>query len=298
MKKTFYSNGKLLITGEYLVLDGATALTLPTFYGQSLTVTSISEKIIRWESLDEQDTAWFKGEFNLETLESNNATKVARTLTKILSEARKLSPNFLKSSKGFEVTTKLNFPRDWGLGSSSTLVNNVAQWANIDAFILLEKSFGGSGYDIAAAQNEAPLFFRKTDPPFVKTVHLPWEFTDQLWFIHLNKKQDSKEGIKRYRELSVPQENIQKITDLTSKLLLCYSLDAFEKLMNSHETLVSEIIQLPTVKSRLFSDYPHTVKSLGAWGGDFILATGREKDMEYFRKRGYPTIFPYKKMIK
>jgi mevalonate kinase len=26
MKQTFYSNGKLLITGEYLVLDGAKAL--------------------------------------------------------------------------------------------------------------------------------------------------------------------------------------------------------------------------------------------------------------------------------
>jgi len=31
---SFYSNGKLLITGEYLVLDGAKALALPTKYGQ------------------------------------------------------------------------------------------------------------------------------------------------------------------------------------------------------------------------------------------------------------------------
>jgi hypothetical protein len=29
-KKKFYSNGKLLITGEYLVLDGAKAFALPT----------------------------------------------------------------------------------------------------------------------------------------------------------------------------------------------------------------------------------------------------------------------------
>ena len=36
MKKTFYSNGKLLITGEYVVLDGAKALALPTKYGQNL----------------------------------------------------------------------------------------------------------------------------------------------------------------------------------------------------------------------------------------------------------------------
>ena len=32
--QTFYSNGKLLITGEYVVLDGAKALALPTKFGQ------------------------------------------------------------------------------------------------------------------------------------------------------------------------------------------------------------------------------------------------------------------------
>ena len=31
-----YSSGKLLITGEYLVLDGAEALALPLSCGQSL----------------------------------------------------------------------------------------------------------------------------------------------------------------------------------------------------------------------------------------------------------------------
>ena len=36
--QTFYSNGKLLITGEYVVLDGAKALALPTKFGQSLLV--------------------------------------------------------------------------------------------------------------------------------------------------------------------------------------------------------------------------------------------------------------------
>ncbi len=35
---TFRSNGKLLLTAEYLVLDGARAIALPTKLGQSLTV--------------------------------------------------------------------------------------------------------------------------------------------------------------------------------------------------------------------------------------------------------------------
>ena len=53
MKQTFYSNGKLLITGEYLVLDGAKAFALPTKFGQNLIIekgsnqeTSYFHKII------------------------------------------------------------------------------------------------------------------------------------------------------------------------------------------------------------------------------------------------------------
>ena len=34
----FYSNGKLLMTGEYFVLNGALSLALPTVYGQYLEI--------------------------------------------------------------------------------------------------------------------------------------------------------------------------------------------------------------------------------------------------------------------
>jgi mevalonate kinase len=52
MKQTFYSNGKLLITGEYLVLDGAKAFALPTKFGQSLIIEEGSNKAIQWISYD------------------------------------------------------------------------------------------------------------------------------------------------------------------------------------------------------------------------------------------------------
>jgi mevalonate kinase len=57
MKKTFYSNGKLLITGEYLVLDGAKALALPTKFGQNLTVEEGANQEISWTSHDGLKTA-------------------------------------------------------------------------------------------------------------------------------------------------------------------------------------------------------------------------------------------------
>ncbi len=295
----FHSNGKLLLTGEYLVLDGATALAIPTKYGQSLEVAVSEKEGVHWKSYDEKDTVWFEEIFNLKNLEASKPENIfSNTLSKILRQAKNLNPLFLSEDKGFTISTKLDFSRNWGLGSSSTLINNIAQWANVDAFELLKTSFGGSGYDIAAAQSDSPILYElvNNNPQFRK-IHLSWDFTDSIFFVHLNRKQDSKEGITKYRNASVDQKSIQRISDISNKLLICYSLPDFEKLMNAHEEIISEIIKLPTIKEQLFSDYPNTIKSLGAWGGDFALVTGDALDMRYFRKKGFETIVPYKDML-
>ncbi len=57
------------------------------------------------------------------------------------------------------MNTHLDFPRDWGLGSSSTLINNVAQWAQVDPFDLHFKVSNGSGYDIACANEDSPIVY-------------------------------------------------------------------------------------------------------------------------------------------
>ena len=63
MKESFYSHGKLLLTGEYLVLDGAKGLALPTKLGQWLTVENHEDNSILWTSFDENNEVWFKEEF-------------------------------------------------------------------------------------------------------------------------------------------------------------------------------------------------------------------------------------------
>lgn len=296
----FHSNGKLLLTGEYVVLDGATALAIPTKYGQSLEIQISEKKGIHWKSFDEKGIIWFEEIFNLNDLEASNPeNNFSKTLSDILSQAKKLNPSFLSNNEGFDISTKLDFPRNWGLGTSSTLINNIAQWANVDAFELLKNSFGGSGYDNAAAKSDSPILYElKNGTPKFRKIHLPWDFTDSLFFVHLNKKQDSKEGIARYKKALVDEKAIQRISDISNKLLMCYSLSDFEKLMNAHEEIISEIISLPTIKKQLFNDYPNTIKSLGAWGGDFVLATGDVPDMNYFRKKGFETIIPFTEMIK
>ncbi len=86
--------------------------------------------------------------------------KVSKMLLKILLEAKRLNPNFLNGKMGYEVHTTLSFPREWGLGSSSTLISNIAQWANVDPFALLSETFNGSGYDIACAQHNRPIIYQ------------------------------------------------------------------------------------------------------------------------------------------
>ena len=301
MKKEFYSNGKLLMTGEYAVLDGAKAWAIPTKYGQSLSVMETESKKIEWKSLDDKDRVWFEAIYDLESMTeiSSSNSEISQTLHKILIEAQKLNPHFLTDGLGYTIESKLTFPRDWGLGSSSTLINNIAQWANINPYQLLEKTFGGSGYDIACAQHNTPIIYQlENRKPTVQAVNFNPDFKDQLFFIHLNKKQNSREGISQYRQLNFnTKELVNNIGDITSKMVSCHNLVTFETLMDQHETILSNTLKTPTVKKSLFDDYTGSIKSLGAWGGDFILVTGDKTASTYFKQKGYSTIIPYSEMI-
>lgn len=307
MIEQYYSNGKLLITGEYLVLDGAQSLAIPTLYGQSLSVKENQDGLLTWKSLDEKGKPWFECIYDLQEFSpvSNNqvseeALVVSDTLRKILLEARNLNPSFLSTSQGYEITTALNFPREWGLGSSSTLINNVAQWAHIDAYALLWNAFTGSGYDIACAQNNSPITYQlKNNRPIVQPASFNPTFKNDLYFVYLNQKQNSREGIAQYRKTEFNTFSaISQINSITERILTCSRLSQFDKLIKKHELILSEILGIPTVKERLFPDFKGAIKSLGAWGGDFILATGNKTTPDYFREKGFATVIPYSKMAK
>jgi mevalonate kinase len=306
---TYYSNGKLLLTGEYLVLDKAKSLALPTKFGQSLSIQEIDEPKLIWESYTHNNKLWLQIEFDLPKLRIVTATfdsnedggkdLLAETLQKILFEAKKLNTNFLDNPQGFFVKSNLTFPRNWGLGSSSTLINNIAQSANTDAFQLQFNTFGGSAYDIACAQNNNPIIYQLIDKkPIIEPVIFNPTFKDQLYFVHLNKKQNSRESIRQYKKSGSNIEGvIEEISTLTYEAVKCSLVDDFEKIMSDHERIISSIIKQKPVQKELFSDYFGQIKSLGAWGGDFILATGNMDTPNYFNKKGYPVVIPYQKMI-
>lgn len=285
-----------------MVLDGAEALALPTVYGQGLSVNTVKKKGLFWSSKNEKGIVWFEAVFQINpqlSIKSTTNQKIAETLLDILQTAKSLNLEFLSDSFSFEVVTQMNFEREWGLGSSSTLINNIAQWAEVNAFELLENSFRGSGYDIACAQSESALIYsNKSKPPSVQKTTLNWSFKEELFFVYLNKKQDSKQAIAHYKSLSENKDDfISKANILTEQFINCKSLSEFEALIETHERLISEMIKMPKIKDRLFSDYSGSIKSLGAWGGDFVLVT-RKEALSYFSKKGYETIIAFNKMVK
>ena len=237
-----------------------------------------------------------------ETFDANSEDSkesIAQTLQNILETAKQLNPKFLLSDEGFKVKTNLTFPRNWGLGTSSTLINNIAQWATIDAFELLQNSFGGSGYDIACAQNDLPIIYQLQDGiPKIEVVEFNPSFSDNLFFVHLNIKQDSKKGIQRYKEKrgNINGE-ISRISEITDEFITCADLGEFEKLIIEHELIISKIIQNKPIKEIAFPDYFGAIKSLGAWGGDFVLVTGNKDTPAYFKQKGFEVVIPFNEMI-
>ena len=303
MRQTFYSNGKLLLTGEYLVLDGAKALALPTKMGQNLQVVTHDKPTISWKSFDADGTKWFEDELELDAIinyKEAAESSVKNTLLTILHHAHLLQPSFFQERVGYQIETALTFPKKWGLGTSSTLINNLAQWLKIDAFELLNNSFGGSGYDIACAQNDTPIFYQlENQKPNVTPLDFQPEFASNLYFVYLNQKQSSKNAIAAYynKKHEKLKQNIANINKLSDAVATAKNIKSFANALQLHENELSAILELLTVQEALFSDFDGVVKSLGAWGGDFILAIALEDPTAYFSSKGYSTVIPYKEMI-
>ena len=301
MTNDYYSHGKLLLTGEYAILDGAKGLAVPTQFGQSLSVRPTKTAELQWTSTTDTNTPWLTASFDLVDLSVLYASDSAagHRLLQILQAAKGLNPQFLKDCEGAQVVTHLDFPKDWGLGSSSTLINNIGHWAQVDPYALLRETFGGSGYDIACAQSSGPLVYStQGNTTSVDAVDFNPSFKERIFFVHLNKKQNSRDAIAAYNQRTVDKTAlIAAVNELTARMVHCKELTEFEDIMDAHEALLSHPLGMPTIKQKQFSDYAGSIKSLGAWGGDFIMATGGEEHRNYFTRKGFTTLLPYSKMV-
>ena len=299
----YKSNGKILLTSEYLVLDGAQALALPSKFSQSLEVKETKNiNQISWTSYDFDGKKWFDDLFAISKdkfIYEKRKNKFSDKMVSIFNGIKKLNSKAFTNS-GIKFTTKLDFSKEWGLGSSSTLINNLSLWAKINPYDLLDLTFNGSGYDIACCDKENPILYRKTgNSRTIENVNYNPSFKENLFFIYLGKKQNTSKAIQYYRyNIKDINSHINKINSVCLSILKSNSLIEFEKLIIKHEEIISNAIKIEPIQKRLFKDYRYgVVKSLGAWGGDFILVSGDKSKMEYFKNKGYKDIIPYKDLV-
>ena len=159
MQPLFRANGKLLITGEYAVLLGAEALAIPTRFGQTLSVENYKGDHLWWTALDHKSQIWLDVKLDRHmNIISYSDEAMALYLKKLIQTALKLGKHTFPSGK--HLSTQLDFPNNWGLGSSSTLVSLIAQWCGIDAMTLFQETSSGSGYDVACAEVHHPICYK------------------------------------------------------------------------------------------------------------------------------------------
>ncbi|MDP2888619.1 MAG: GYDIA family GHMP kinase [Bacteroidota bacterium] len=297
---TYRANGKLLLTGEYLVLHGAKAIALPLKLGQQLIVhDGLNSENIIWQAFFE-GKVWFSCELNpsdFSVIKTSHPEK-AETLSKIFQTIKILNPTFQPKS-GTKLDTSLDANPEWGFGSSSTLISLLSQWAGVDPFILNELVFKGSGFDIACANADGPIFYVRNKP--AQPIALDYPFSEQLFLVYSGKKKKTSSEVSTFlKEKKVSDRLIHEVSALSDEFAGCRDQNNFNRLIRQHEETVGALIGQTPVKEELFNDFDGAVKSLGAWGGDFYListALPFSGVKKYFDNRGLTTIFSWNELI-
>jgi len=289
--RQYYTRGKLLISGAYGVLDGAIGFALPTKLGQRFSFETDRSENIECKAVDDKGNTWFEAEFDVKSLAplKTSSEEVANTFSKLLIAARSLNPNF---DYPFTLETTLEFDRQWGLGSSSTLIAALAQFASANPYELLDSGFKGSGYDIACATAEGPIRFQRIGKE-VSVTPVNWrpEFTDELHLVYLNQKMNSRKAIAHYRKAQSSDHFLNELSRLSIAISEETSdIHLFEKLLLEQESLLADRLEITPIADQLFADRSGGIfTSLGAWGGDFALFTSK-KNIPYLKDKGYSTI--------
>ena len=299
-QSTYRANGKLLLTGEYLVLHGAKVIALPLKVGQQLAVSEENaSESIQWKAFY-YDRIWFSCEMNPTDFSviSTSHPEKADSLSLIFKTIQSINPEFgPKAGTKFETTLESN--PEWGFGSSSTLISLLSQGAGVDPFKLNKLVFEGSGFDIACATATGPIFYTRNKP--VEPILLNYPFADQLFLVYSGIKKKTAEEVHDFlKERNVSAQQIEEGSALADEFSRCIDQDEFDLLIRQHEKLISGAIRRLPLKSEFFADFKGEIKSLGAWGGDFFLASSSltfSEVKKYFENKGLTTVFRWDDLI-
>jgi len=106
--QSFYAHGKLMLTGEYAVLDGAKSLAIPCKFGQKLLVKTLEKSAhqIQWKGFNEKEELWINAKLPNNSLQRPEHIR----LQQILKALEQLNAELFYQNN-FEIQTFLEFPR-------------------------------------------------------------------------------------------------------------------------------------------------------------------------------------------
>ncbi len=213
--------------------------------------------------------------------------------------AQSLNNEFLSTHSGYSININANYPLKFGFGSSSTLISLIARWAKVNEYALFKRVSNGSGFDIACATQDSPIFYQLVnETPVITKAKIGNGIKRHCIFAYLGNKQNSKEEVERYKKYEKPSQNIiDRISKLTK--VMCEASNAI-KLIESiieHEEILSSIINKPVLNDHeRFYNFNGSIKSLGAWGGDFAMFVAAEPlyiIRNEIKKLGIKTMFSF-----
>ncbi len=300
--KNYYASGKLLLSAEYLLLFGAKGLALPLNFGQNLSVFESKnienqQEKIYWNAYTNENKMWFSAVISVDNFDiiATSNKKASRTLQILL---KNVNLAFWKKSIDYHFETHLEFNNKFGWGSSSTMVSLLSQATNSDPYLLYSKTFKGSGYDLACATADGPILFQNKNKNHEATpIIFNPSFKKNIFFVYLGKKQNS---LKAISNLKPPSENLIKAINQCSLNFIKYQDNEVlfcENIVN-HEELISSYLNQKTIKETHFKDIAVYAKSMGAWGGDFIMIVCDEKTLPQIKKSGFDIILAFDEIIK
>jgi hypothetical protein len=108
---------------------------------------------------------------------------------------------------------------------------------------------------------------------------------------------NSREAIAHYRKAQSSDHFLNELSKLSTAISEeALDINRFEELLLEQENLLSSRLGITTIADQLFADRPEGIfTSLGAWGGDFALFTGK-KNIPYLKDKGYSTILKLKEL--
>ena len=91
------------------------------------------------------------------------------------------------------------------------------------------------------------------------------KFHENLFFVHLNKKQKTDDEINLFQKIIIDDDVINQITQITDDIVKCDEMDEFKNLIIKHENLTSNTLNKKTIKEKFFNAFSRSFATKQIW---------------------------------